>query len=91
MFNEQVIPMDIWISDGVNWLVDNHRAFFLKLKWPVEQTLNALDHGLNALHPAIIIIAVLLLAWKIAGWRISLFSGLSLSFLSAYLAYGKRP
>jgi len=78
MFNEQVIPMDVWISDGVNWLVDNHRAFFLKLKWPVEQTLNALDHGLNALHPAIIIIAVLILAWKIAGWRISLFSGLSL-------------
>lgn len=78
MFNEQVIPMDVWITDGVNWLVDNHRAFFLKLKWPVEQTLNALDQGLNALHPAIIIIAVLLLAWKIAGWRLSIFSGLSL-------------
>lgn len=78
MFNDQVIPMDVWITDGVNWLVDNHRAFFLKLKWPVEQTLNALDHGLNALHPVIIIIAVLLLAWKIAGWRISLFSVLSL-------------
>lgn len=78
MFNEQVIPMDVWITDGVNWLVDNHRAFFLKLKWPVEQTLNALDQGLNALHPAIIIVAVLLLAWKIAGWRLSIFSGLSL-------------
>lgn len=78
MFNEQVLPMDIWITDGVNWLVDNHRAFFLKLKWPVEQTLNALDQGLNALHPAVIIIAVLLLAWKIAGWKVSIFSVLSL-------------
>lgn len=78
MFNEQVLPMDVWITDGVNWLVDNHRAFFLKLKWPVEQTLNALDQGLNALHPAVIIIAVLLLAWKIAGWKVSIFSALSL-------------
>lgn len=78
MFNEQVLPMDVWITDGVNWLVDNHRAFFLKLKWPVEQTLNALDQGLNALHPAIIIIAILLLAWKIAGWKVSIFSVLSL-------------
>lgn len=78
MFEEKVIPLDIWIANGINWLVDNHREFFMKLKWPVEQTLSAIDHGLNALHPAIIIIAVLLLAWRVAGWRISIFSCISL-------------
>lgn len=81
MFEDKVIPLDVWITDGINWLVDNHRGFFLKLKWPVEQTLNGIDHGLNALHPVIIIIAVLLIAWRIAGWRISLFSALSLIFV----------
>ena len=81
MFEDKVIPLDVWITDGINWLVDNHRALFLKLKWPVEQTLNGIDHGLNALHPLIIIAAVLLIAWRIAGWRVSLFSVLSLVFV----------
>lgn len=78
MFEEQVIPLDVWISTCINWLVDNHRSIFLKLKWPVEQTLTGIEHGLNALHPLIVIIAVVLLAWRLAGWRTSLFSGCSL-------------
>ncbi|OBQ57554.1 ABC transporter permease [Halodesulfovibrio spirochaetisodalis] len=78
MFEEQVIPLDVWISTCINWLVDNHRSIFLKLKWPVEQTLTGIEHGLNALHPLIVIIAVVLLAWRLAGWRTSLFSSCSL-------------
>lgn len=78
MFEEQVIPLDIWISDSIDWLVNNHRELFLKLKWPVEQTLTAIDHGLNALHPLIIIAVVILLSWRLAGKRVSFFSGCSL-------------
>jgi len=73
MFEEKVIPLDIWISNGINWLVDNHRDIFMQLKWPVEQTLIAIDSGLNALHPLIVIAAIALLAWRLSGVRVSVF------------------
>ena len=81
MFEEQVIPIDLWINDGINWLVENHRGIFMKLKWPVEQTLVAINQGLSALHPTIIITIVTLIAWRIAGIRFAIFSAASLIFI----------
>ncbi|MCG8529845.1 MAG: proline/glycine betaine ABC transporter permease [Desulfovibrionales bacterium] len=81
MFEEQLIPLDMWINDAINWLVENHRALFMKLKWPVEQTLTAIEHGLNALHPLVVIAVVALIAWRMAGKRLSFFSVLSLVFI----------
>jgi len=50
MFEDKVIPLDAWVSQGVDWLVENHRDIFQAIKWPIEQTLTGLDTGLNALH-----------------------------------------
>jgi glycine betaine/proline transport system permease protein len=74
MFEEQIIPMDVWVSQGVDWLVENYREFFQALKWPVEQTLNGLDMGLNALHPLIVIAAVVFAAWWFVGKRMAVFT-----------------
>lgn len=74
MFEEQVIPLDLWVSNGVDWLVTNHRDIFQALKWPVEQTLNNLDAGLNALHPLIVIAAVVFAAWWFVGKRMAVFT-----------------
>lgn len=74
MFEDAVIPMDQWVSTFVEWLVDNYREVFQTLKWPVEQLLNGFEHGLNALHPAIVITIICLAAWKYSGKRLSLFS-----------------
>ncbi|ADU64020.1 MAG: proline/glycine betaine ABC transporter permease [Pseudodesulfovibrio sp.] len=74
MFEEQVIPLDLWVSNGVDWLVTNHRDIFQALKWPVEQTLNGLDAGLNALHPLMVIAAVVFVAWRFVGKRMAVFT-----------------
>ena len=78
MFDNYVIPLDQWVSTGVEWLVDNHREFFQMLKWPVEQLLNGFEHGLNALHPGIVIAVICLAAWKFSGKRLTVFSLASL-------------
>ncbi|AMK10955.1 ABC transporter permease [Pseudodesulfovibrio indicus] len=78
MFQDAIIPLDTWVSDAVEWLVDNYREFFQMLKWPVEQLLNGFEHGLNALHPLIIIAVVCFMAWKFSGKRLALFSLLSM-------------
>jgi glycine betaine/proline transport system permease protein len=36
MFQDKVIPLDVWVSQFVEWLVDNYRHFFQTLKWPPE-------------------------------------------------------
>lgn len=74
MFEEAIIPLDAWVTVFIEWLVDNHREFFQTLKWPVEQMLNGFEQGLNALHPAIIIIMICLVAWRSSGKRLAAFS-----------------
>jgi glycine betaine/proline transport system permease protein len=80
-FEERVIPLDEWITTLVDWLVENHREFFQAIKWPVEQILNGLDSGLNAVHPLIIIIAVGFLAWKVSSVKLAVFSVATLFFI----------
>ncbi len=78
MFDEKIIPLDVWVSDFIEWLVDNHREIFQMVKWPVEQTLTGIDMGLNALHPLVIILVVGLLAWRFAGWGLAVFSAVAM-------------
>lgn len=81
MFEEAVIPLDIWVSRSVDWLVDNHRDFFQALKWPVEQTLNGLDTGLNAVSPLVIIAALALAAWRFSGRGLAIFTVITLTII----------
>lgn len=76
MFEDQVIPLDIWVSQLVDWLVNNYRAFFQTIKWPVEMTLQGFDHALNAIHPLIVIAVIALLAWRFSGYLLAGFAAL---------------
>ncbi len=78
MFEDKVIPLDAWASQSVDWLVENHRDIFQAMKWPVEQTLNGLDAGLNALHPLIVIAVIAIIAYRFAGKGLTVFSIITL-------------
>ena len=81
MFDEKVIPLDEWVSAFVDWLVDNYRDFFQAIKWPVEQTLNGFDAGLNAL-PAFIVIALLAFAaWRFSGKGLAIFTIITMTII----------
>lgn len=71
-FAVQVIPFDIWVETGLDWLVDNYRPVFQAIRVPVDYTLTAIESGLQAV-PALIVIAVLcLFAWQIANRKVAL-------------------
>jgi len=74
MFAESVIPLDSWVSQFVDMLVDNYRDVFQAMKWPVEYLLNGLDMGLNSIHPLIVIALLALAAWKFSGIRLGIFA-----------------
>jgi glycine betaine/proline transport system permease protein len=79
MFEDSVIPLDEWVSQFVEWLVDNYRDFFQAVKWPVETTLNSIDAGLNWIHPVIVIAAICFAAWRFSGKGLAIFSTVTLT------------
>ena len=79
MFEDSVIPLDEWVSLFVDWLVDNYRDVFQALKWPVEQTLNGFDAGLNALSPLIVIAVLAFAAWRFSGKGLAIFTIVTLT------------
>lgn len=80
-FDEKLIPLDIWITHFVDWLVEGYRWFFQTIKLPVEWTLSGLEDGLTALPPLLVIAVLVLFAWKASGIRLALFTLASLVFI----------
>ncbi len=47
-FEGKIIPLDRWITQFVDWLVEEYRPFFQLVKMPVEFVLQHLTHGFQA-------------------------------------------
>ena len=75
------IPLEVWVSDGLRWLVDNYRPFFQALKWPVEQVLRNFEWALEGVPPTLMLIIFALIAWQLAGVRLMMAVVLSLLFV----------
>jgi len=80
-FEDKVIPLDSWITDFINWLVEGYRWFFQILKWPVDVTLTGIEHGITALPPLVIIAVLGLVAWRVSGIKLSGFTVVTLIFI----------
>lgn len=81
MFDDQVIPLDTWVTQFVDWLVENYRDVFQALKWPVDQTLYGLDFCMNSMHPVLVIVLIALAAWRFSGIKLALFSIVTMVFV----------
>ena len=75
------VPLDIWVSDGLRWLVDNYRPFFQALKWPVDQVLRNFEWALGSVPPTLMLTILALAAWQLAGIRLMLGVVISLLFI----------
>jgi glycine betaine/proline transport system permease protein len=77
LFKNYHVPLDVWIQDAVNWLILHFRPFFVAVRWPVASTLDGLERFLQALPVWIFLLALIAIAWRIAGWRVAVGAGLS--------------
>ncbi len=75
------IPMDDWIEFAVQWLVSNFRPQFQAIKWPIEVLLNSIDGFLQWIPAIIIILVLAAFAYKVANWKVALFTFSSLLFI----------
>jgi glycine betaine/proline transport system permease protein len=77
LFKSYHIPLDTWIQAAVNWLILNLRPLFLAIRWPVAKTLDGLESFLQGLPVWAFLLILILIAWRIGGWRIAVGAGLS--------------
>ena len=80
-FEDKVIPLDDWVTDFIDWLVEGYRWFFQMVKWPVEITLSGFENGLLLLPPLVVIALFAVIAWKVSGTRLAIFSSATLVFI----------
>uniref|UniRef100_UPI0040487444 ABC transporter permease n=1 Tax=Shewanella baltica TaxID=62322 RepID=UPI0040487444 len=77
-FDERVIPLDVWITNIVDWLVEGYRWFFQLIKWPVDFILSGVSDGLLATSPLLVIALFGAIAWRVSGLKLAIFTLLSL-------------
>ncbi len=80
-FEEKVIPLDTWITNFIDWLVEGYRWFFQILKWPVEVTLTGIQQGITALPPLLVIAVLGIVAWRVSGIKLGVFTVVTLIFI----------
>lgn len=83
-FEKQLIPLDDWVQESVNWLVLNYRDVFQAIKAPIEICLQSFDWLFNTLPPVVIILIFAVAAWRYAGRGITIFTVVTF-FLIGYL------
>jgi glycine betaine/proline transport system permease protein len=78
------IPLDVWVNSFVrDWLVPNFRPAFRAAQWPVIQVLDALEGLLQATPFLFMVVVVGILAWRVAGRGVAIFTVISLGVLEA--------
>ena len=75
------IPLDKWVNSAVAWIIGHFGGFFDVLNSVIENVVNSLSSLLTSL-PALLMIAILaVIAYFLAGWRITLFTVVGLLFV----------
>ena len=71
-FHDALIPLDGWVNDGLEWIVENFRSLFQAIRWPIDAVLSGVEAGLQATPAILVIIIMALIAWQLAGRRLAI-------------------
>ena len=80
-FQLYTIPLDDWITEGINFIVDNFRPFFQAIGLPIRWTLQNIEGVFTTIPTLIFIIIIGFIAWQLAGRKIAIYSIISLTLI----------
>ncbi len=80
-FQFYTLPLDKWVNNAVNFLVDNFRPIFQAISLPISSTLEIVKSALLAIPPLILMLIIGLLIWQIAGRKIAIYSIIAFSLI----------
>lgn len=77
-FHHTLIPLDRWVTRGIDELVNHFRPVFQGIRVPVDYILNAFQHFLTSMPAPVAIIIFALLAWQMSTFRMGITTLVSL-------------
>jgi len=86
-FQETLIPLNVWVDQGLDWLVDNFRPVFQAIRWPIDAILTSVESALLAMPALLVILIFVLLAWQMVGRRLALGTFISLAVVGSIGAW----
>ncbi|MFQ7388979.1 MAG: glycine betaine/L-proline ABC transporter permease ProW [Escherichia sp.] len=66
-FHKTLIPLDSWVTEGIDWVVTHFRPVFQGIRVPVDYILNGFQQLLLGMPAPVAIILFALIAWQISG------------------------
>lgn len=86
-FQDAWIPLDIWVDDGLAWLVDNFRPLFQAVRVPIDGTLGLVEATLMATPDVLVILILTGLALYVSGRSLAIGTLLSMVAIGAIGAW----
>ncbi|MCH2050583.1 MAG: glycine betaine/L-proline ABC transporter substrate-binding protein ProX [Trichodesmium sp. ALOHA_ZT_67] len=80
-FESYTLPLEEWVNNLVDFLVDNFRFIFQAISLPISGTLRIVESTFLAIPPLIFLIITGLLVWQLAGRKIAIYSFISLCII----------
>lgn len=88
-FHKTLIPLDSWITTGIDWIVSHFRPVFQGIRVPVDYILSAFQHLLMGMPAPVAIVLFALIAWQIASPAMGIATLLSLIVIGAIGAWSQ--
>ncbi|MFV0601912.1 MAG: glycine betaine/L-proline ABC transporter permease ProW [Brachymonas sp.] len=76
------LPVQDWINNGLQWVVDHFRPFFQSVRAPVDSLLSGIEAALQYPSPLVMIGILSLIAWQLSGRSMAIATLLGLLAIS---------
>jgi glycine betaine/proline transport system permease protein len=63
-FHKTLIPLDSWVTEGIDWVVTHFRPVFQGIRVPVDYILNGFQQLLLGMPAPVAIVIFALIAWQ---------------------------
>lgn len=81
IFKDPMIPMQEYVENSLDWVVENFRDFFQVIKTPIDMTLTSIQSFFQDANPFILIAFFTLIAWQVGNKKLAIGTFLSLLFI----------
>ncbi|MBP2167987.1 glycine betaine/proline transport system permease protein [Erwinia toletana] len=88
-FHKTLIPLDSWVTEGIDWVVTHFRPLFQGIRVPVDYILSAFQQLLLGMPAPVAIILFALIAWQLSSVGMGIATLISLVIIGAIGAWSQ--
>ncbi|WP_034949981.1 glycine betaine/L-proline ABC transporter permease ProW [Erwinia oleae] len=88
-FHKTLIPLDSWVTTGIDWIVTHFRPVFQGIRVPIDYILSAFQHFLTGMPAPVAIVLFALIAWQLSSFSMGVATLVSLILIGAIGAWSQ--